>query len=128
MTNVFPHTFNNKNSSLLYIWLLLRSVINRSICFCLYNNYGPIFQNGGQNGKFISPLKQRTWQRQTETRIKAVFSKIINIQRDRTKHQISGYPLGNVTYLVEPVIFSEVVLVFYHEFSNIRNVRSDSAY
>ena len=45
MTNVFPHTFNNKNSSLLYIWLLLRSVINRSICFCLYNNYGPIFQN-----------------------------------------------------------------------------------
>ena len=49
MTNVFPHTlntFNNKNSSLLYIWLLLRSVINRSICFCLYNNYGPIFQNG----------------------------------------------------------------------------------
>ena len=54
MTNVLPHTFNNKNSSLLYIWLLLRSVINRSICFCLYNNYGPIFQDGLENGKFIS--------------------------------------------------------------------------
>ena len=34
--------------------LLTESVINRSICFCLYNNYGPIFQDGLENGKFIS--------------------------------------------------------------------------
>ena len=42
-----------KTQSALYMAELLR-VINSSICFCLYNNYGPIFQDGLENGKFIS--------------------------------------------------------------------------